>query len=257
MVDWCSVNSGTKLNAYNWYRSINNALKDAIESSIDGWNFLAKNYELSFPDSKWVIPIITDGVCGLTTMPEKKFWAIRIEFNQNQALLPGLNEGVAMESGLGFGFNIPLPKQSIDQMWHALVKNVDTYVDGSEYWPYQFEEGDTLSEGTGVEGSWYQGIQYEPMQKFGILADGPVLLRNAAIIISIAALLYKMGLSHAATDFYRRMIERRRYNKLRQEANENEFLIKTLSDYVNENVVTNESLQSYFDRYVGMRLNFK
>lgn len=166
----CDYQHGTTIRAYDTIRFIVNSLRTAILESNEMLHLTADSVNLML-GRNLVIPLIDEGEFVIQELPEMKFWALRISFD-----LPFFDDTLP-------SITLPFWQEPLEDVWRAAVGPYDLYVDGSELWFYRAENGDIL-----------QGVEFDPVRKFGILGDGGPLLRDVGIVFAIVYLLSKLGL---------------------------------------------------------------
>lgn len=241
-MEFCTSGSGVELNPYNVLRIVNNGLRAAAIATKNSWNYMATHIYLYFPNSSWVFPIVEDGVVTLTDMPAKKFWALRISLGAKDESLISQYTSITL----------PFPKQSIDVLWHALVSPYDYYIEGSEYWPYVTEAGEIT-----------QGIVENPdnPRKFGILSDGPAVIKDVIIFGLIVSILYKSGLLQMAQSFFNSVCMKYKNWKMSRKLDSIDDKIEevmTLTRVVESSTETDtQEIKDFIDSRVGVRLILK
>lgn len=167
-MEWCDSAHGTNLSMYDKTRLVVNALSSAIQLANKVVYRMGQFMYLIMP-SGWVFPLINEGEWTIPTMPEKKFWAIKVSYEF---------------LGISTSFNVPLPKINIKSWWQSVIAPVDVYIDGSEYWPYLDE----------ITGEVKQGISFTPVRKFGVYEHIPYVVGDILLIWFIVFALEKLGL---------------------------------------------------------------
>lgn len=165
-MDWCTTKAdAVTFVGYDIIRWIWNSLHSATSLALKAIKLVSENIHFVLP-SGVVIPILTNGEVSFDPLPNKTFWAIRLKMDGVKLIQHGL------------------PKTPLRDVWTAFVAPFDTFIDGTEYWPY-------LDRATG---EIKQGILFDPVRKFGILTDSPFLFRDIAIIGVLLDIMHKMKL---------------------------------------------------------------
>lgn len=177
-MDFCNSSDGTNLVIYDTYRSI----MIALNSACTLYKYILKAYchTMYFVlGDEIVIPILVNDEIGITIPEEKRFWGIRITlFKDNpffEFALPDL----------------PLPKQSINDLWRDFIAPHDYYIPGSEYGFYRDPS----------TGDIKLGIEFTPIKQFGLFANLPTIFKDITIIGIIAKVFIALGLGKIASAF--------------------------------------------------------
>lgn len=245
-MEFCDRFHGVRLDAYEFYKFINNGLRRAIITAGYIYSNIAQSIYIFFPRSKWVFPLIENGVCSLPELPEKKFWSLRIELGTK-----------ATSTIMPLGINFPFPKKPIHELWQALVSPIDYEIPGSEYWPIW--EPDLYGPGQGGLTQPIQMVQQpEEPERFGILADGPGFIRDVAIVVAIIEILRRAGFFKWAESFMNSCLMKWRAHSLFTKVTEVEKAVEDIKTEVTNVIVTEiDGVKSYIDRTVGLRLAFR
>lgn len=223
-IEYCSKGNGTNLVAYDMAKRIVDALYDAVLLGLPAVKALGKFVALIMPDG-WVIPIITDDQPSFARLPTKRFRCISIDFE-----LPSILAGETEPHSIEF----PFPKKSLQSLWEAFVAPIDTYIEGSEYWPYRDE----------ATGEIKQGLMFDPVKKFGILTNLPKTFIWGSVVLAISAVLVKAGLGSIASNFYRNVTL---YVRNKRVMSSFEDIQDTLDDYILEDQAKQTTIEGKID----------
>lgn len=184
MVEYCTVNDGTTLNAYDLLKDILYALNEVCVKGLYSLRLIASTIKFFFPSAQIAIPIITDGVVVVPQLEEKRFWGVQFKvFNMYTPVFP-------------------LPKKSINDIWRDFIAPHDYFLNGTEYFFYKDGE------------SYTQGVYMDPVRKIGILSDTPSLLVDASLITIIFKIFASLGLGTMARSFYQYFMVTKKYSRI-------------------------------------------
>lgn len=172
--DRCSITNGTESKTYNLFKTVHNAFRTVLQGSVSTLKFISKNLYLVLPGGSLVLPVIVDNVFQIQPMPDCKVWAVRTEYYN------------FLTDTWVWGINIPLFKNSLEDIWRDVVEPFDTPLQGSEY--FLFRDEDT--------GEIKQGYDYYGPGKhryFMLLADGGPVVRDVTVIYLFVYLLSAIG----------------------------------------------------------------
>lgn len=245
MMEWCTQNEGTNLNAYDMTMTILNAIHDAVDDTIRFNNYIARTIAIVVPGGKldgWVIPLMFEGNNSVPVMNQKKFWGVRLSI-----------KGDSWLGDYDWGVNIPFPRKSIDDLWEAFIAPYDIYAQGSEFWPYY----DPAKEITDPEFPYSQGWTFDPPKKFGIFASLPTIITRGAIILTIIYVLQKAGLFKLASAIIDKIMIKMKQRKLQNAIDDVADDLEILKTATAENFFDIAARLKSIDTRLGVRLLLK
>jgi hypothetical protein len=180
-IDWCSVNDGKELGAYELMRKVLYALWWAADKTVNALAAISSLILLFLP-SGVKIPIMQDAEVPAfyESLPEQKFWgwSLRLKI----PFLPIINLGEIH----------PLPKQGYKTVFQNWVAPNDIFVGNGEHvW---FEDPEN-------PGIWKPGNQYDPVKKYGVFQHMIFDAGTLFLIIAIASILKQIGAFETAKTF--------------------------------------------------------
>lgn len=164
---WCSINDGVPLTLYDTVRNVVDKLYDAMVYAYAIGELHYKDLKIVFP-SGLVIYIVQNWVVPDFRLPQKLFWAIRF-------------------SVFGMPMYLPLPKIPWKDIKTWLFRSLDISISGSEDWNF-----------LDYDGVVRHGHDCTPPRTYKFLTDGTVDFGPFILGMTLAVVLYKLGLLQAA-----------------------------------------------------------
>lgn len=175
-MDWCTLNEGTNLTVYEVYKTIMNAIHEAVDETIVINNICSKSIAIIIPGSTFVLPLLYEGANAVPEIDDQKFWAVKLSIDPDLSLLSS-----------EWSMTLPFPKKSIDELWEAFIAPYDYYIPNSQYWLYKDEDDETSF-------PFKQGVDFSPIKSFGIFGAMPTIVTRFAILYEILKILKVVGL---------------------------------------------------------------
>jgi len=182
-IEFCDVDHGKEIPAYNFMRKMLYALWWACDKTVDVLQLVSKFILLLLP-SGVKIPLMLDGEVPkfYESMPEQKFWG----FNIRMKIL-GMDPINLCEV-------IPFPVEGYKNAFQNWISPWDVYVGDGEY--VYFEDS---------EGNWKPGKDFVPPKRYGVLAHGTFDAASIFIIVGIVNILRQAGFFKTAKLFVSKM----------------------------------------------------
>jgi hypothetical protein len=179
-INWCSINDGKEIGAYEMLRKMLYALWWACDKTVNALAAISSLILLFLP-SGVKIPMLMDAEVPrfYESLPPQKFWGWSIRLK-----LP-------FAAPVNLGNIHPLPKEGYKTVFQNWVAPYDIFVgDGQHVW---FEDEDT--------GEWKPGNQFTPPKKYGVFQHMIFDAGTVFLIVAVASILKQIGAFKTAKVF--------------------------------------------------------
>lgn len=233
----CTVNSGTTVRIYEFYRVVMNALRDTLYIGTKILKFSLSTLSIALPGHSVVIPIISEGEFMWDEVPTAKVWAMKFTYTNN---------------GYNYSTIVPLLKQPLEDVWRALVAPIDYYIEGTEEWYYTDPDDDFEVK---------IGTSFTPYRRFGVLGDGGPVARDITLVIMCVYLLNAVGLFKLLQRFFEAVLIkihdiglRRQVKMLKQRVIDDHVSLDSLLDSMGVSVTTIDGKLSEIKSLIGIKM---